>query len=182
MPLTIPLPADLNSRRFVGPNGKLPAGTDLPSDPNYAMQHVILVDAEDNPLVSSVEGTLLASAARTATASGDLTNRSGRGGMFFLTIAATPNNAETLTLLIQGRAPSGGSLQTLTTFTALVASALGATPSVTFVFTVYPGAAETAATTFHEVQALPLPRSCRAVVLHSSTGSWTYSLTYALIP
>jgi hypothetical protein len=122
--------------------------------------------------------TIYASAARTATPTAvPQTNHHGRGVLLVLDVTATPNNAETLTVAVQAKDPVSGKAVTLTAFAALTASSLGATPTTeTYAYTVYPGAAETAAVSKHEVQALALPINWQATVTHSSTGSWTYSL------
>jgi hypothetical protein len=126
---------------------------------------------------------LLASAARTATATAvPQSNHDGRGVVLALDVTATPNDAQTLTVAIQIRDPISGKAVTVISFTALTASALGATPTTeTYLYTVYPGAAETAATAKHEVQALALPVSWQAVVTHSAAGSWTYSLSASYV-
>src|SRR4051812_10015435 len=48
------LPTDANNRRFAGPEGYLPKGTRVGST-DYAVAHVLLVDASDNPLVVAVD-------------------------------------------------------------------------------------------------------------------------------
>lgn len=121
--------------------------------------------------------TLLSSVARTATAnSADQVAQSDqRGVTLILDITKAPENADTLTVSIQGRDPVTGKYVTLTAFTASKkGEELG--EGATLAFTLYPAAAETAATGDHEVQALPLPSRWRAVVTHSGEGSWTYSL------
>lgn len=51
MSITIPLPADPQARKFVGPGGKLPAGTPT-ADANYEATNVVLVKADgETPLV-----------------------------------------------------------------------------------------------------------------------------------
>lgn len=132
---------------------------------------------------ASSSGTALASAARTATTdSADIVS-SGSGVVLAVDFTATPNNTETMTVAIQMKDPVSGKYVTMTVFTALTASALGATPTTeTYLFTLYPAAAETAATAKHEVQALPCPRTFRVRMTHSAAGSWTYSVGYSLIP
>jgi hypothetical protein len=129
------------------------------------------------------EGTLLASAARTTTTnSSDQTNYNATGVVISVDFTATPNNAETITVAIQAKDPVSAKYVTITAFTALTSSALGATPTTeTYLYSLYPGAAETAATAKHEVQALALPRTWRVLLTHSASGSWTYSVGYSLI-
>lgn len=126
---------------------------------------------------------LLASAARTASANSEQVRQSpseaNRGLMLILDVTATPNNTETLTPVLQVYDLASKKYQAVTTFAALTASALGAAPTTaTFIYTLYPGAVETAATNNHEVQGLPIPNFWRAQIVHSAAGSWTYSLSY----
>ena len=124
--------------------------------------------------------TVLSSAARTASANSDRQDSNGCGVTVFLDVTATPNNTETLTLAVEGYDPASQKWVPLTAFTALTASDIGATSSTdTYAYTVYPGAVETAAAASHEVQGLPLPRWYRVAATHSSTGSWTYSVSIA---
>lgn len=159
------------------------AGTDALTPPGSGVLHVQAILRMFNGSTldrvrGNTETTLLSSSARTSTtATSDQTNYNARGVQLTLDITATPNNAETLTVELQVKDPVSAKYTTITAFTALVASALGASPTTaTYVYTVYPGAVETAAVAQHEVQGLPVPRTWRARVVHSSTGSWTYSL------
>ena len=127
---------------------------------------------------NNAAATGLASAARTAsTPTPDQTNYNGRGAQITLDVTATPNNAETLQVTVEVKDPVSGKYVQVAAFTALTASVLGATPTTeTYVYTLYPGAAETVAAAKHELQALPLGRTWRVNVLHSAGGSWTYSV------
>jgi hypothetical protein len=104
----------------------------------------------------------------------------GRGIMLVLDITGTPNNAETLTPSIQVYDLISGKYQTLTAFGASkTGTELGASPTTaTLCYSLYPGGLETAAVANHEVQGLAVPTRWRAQITHSSTGSWTYSLSY----
>lgn len=127
-------------------------------------------------------GTVLESAARTASAnSSDIENQTGaRGVRLYVDFTATPNNAETVTPSIQVKDPVSAKYVTVTAFTALVASAIGAAPTTqTYVYELYPGALETAATAFHEVQGGTLPHKWRVRVVHSAAGSWTYTVGFS---
>lgn len=131
-------------------------------------------------LISSVA---LTSSARTATTSTGSTEGSGRGLQIVLDVTATPNDSQTLTPSVQVYDPASQKYVTYTAFTALTASGLGASPTAeTYVYTLYPAAAETAATSKHEVQALPLPAWYRVTFTHSSTGSWTYTASVSELP
>lgn len=124
-----------------------------------------------------MNNTLLSSAARTATTNSEdqIAQPNQRGVTLILDITAAPENADTLTVSIQGKDPTTGKYVTLTGFAASKKGEELAEGG-TLAFTLYPAATETAAITGHEVQALPLPSRWRAVVTHSGEGSWTYSL------
>lgn len=126
----------------------------------------------------------LTSVARTATptvtaeSAGD-----ARGLQVIIDATASPNNAETLIPAIQAWDVGSSKWQTVTAFTGLLASTVTATATTeTYVFTLYPGAAETSATGHHEVQALPVPSQFRIVPTHSASGSWTYTVSFSLLP
>jgi hypothetical protein len=133
----------------------------------------------------NIEGTVLASAARTATPSiANITNYNARGVRLFLNVTATPNNAETLTVAVEWVDPVSAAVKALTAFPAITATTLGASPAAgvrEFVYELYPGSVETVAVANHEVQGGSLPRTLHPKVTHSSTGSWTYSLGYGLV-
>ncbi len=121
--------------------------------------------------------SLLASAARNATTNTEdqSAGAQARGVQLILDVTKAPNTAETLAVAIQARDPISGKYVTVTAFAA---SKKGEElqAGTTLAFTLYPGAAETAAVGNHEVQALPLPTKWRAVVTHSGAGEWKYSL------
>ncbi len=121
---------------------------------------------------------LLASTARTATTTAKTQNSTGEQGVLLvLDVTATPNNAETLTVSIDIQDQASGKWVPITAFTALTASAIGATATTaTYLYTLHPGGSETAATANHEVQSLVIAAIWRAKVTHSSTGAWTYTL------
>lgn len=50
--LTQKLPIDSGGRRFSGPNGKMFAGTTSPDNDNEAIVHILLVDSNNNPLIT----------------------------------------------------------------------------------------------------------------------------------
>lgn len=83
----------------------------------------------------------------------------------------------TLKVVIEAKDEVSGKYIPITAFAVTKkAKELGA--GATLAYTIYAGAAETAAIANHEVQALPLPRHWRAKVEHSEVGKWTYSLGY----
>lgn len=163
--------------------GALADGTANPTTPLVASGGELFNGTTWDRARGVTEGTLLASAARTATTnSADQTNYNAQGVVVSVDFTATPNNAETFTLAIQAKDPVSAKYVTITAFAALTSSGLGATPTTeTYLYSLYPGAAETAATAKHEVQALALPRTWRISAIHSAAGSWTYSVGYSLI-
>lgn len=128
--------------------------------------------AED--MRGNVEGTLLASAARTATtASATQTNVNARGVLLYVNVTAAPGS-QNLSVAISGIDPVSGSAPGLGNFTAITAT--GA-----YTFFMYPGIVNTHPTGISDIQALPLPRTWAVIVTHSGAGSWTYSIGYSLI-
>lgn len=132
---------------------------------------------------NNVAATALATAARTATTnSADLVNYNAKGVQIAIDITVTPNNAETLTMAVQVKDQLSGKYVTITAFATILASGLGAAPTTaTFIYTMYPGGAETAAVGNHEVQSLPIPRNWRIQVVHSSTTAWNYTVGYQYV-
>lgn len=119
-------------------------------------------------------GTLLASAARTATTnSADQTNYSGRGVRVRLKVTVNPGGAETLTVNITWKDPITGDYLTVATSGA---QAFGGGAG-DYVLDVYPGIGA-AANEIDAVASVLLGRTYRASVVHSASGSWTYSLAY----
>ena len=124
-----------------------------------------------------MKNTLLSSEERVATAvSEDQNTPAGqRGVQIVLDITKAPAAADTLQLSLEARDPASGKYVPLTAFAvSKKGEELGA--GGTLAFTLYPGAAETAALGGHEVMALPLPQKWRVKVTHSAAGKWTYSV------
>jgi hypothetical protein len=116
----------------------------------------------------NIEGTLLASAARTATTTSAIqTNYNHRGVAvyFFATVVGTG----TIQVSITGYANSLG-------FTAATGSAVSSSAAVLLM---YPGVVD--ADTSVDARAVVLPRSWDATITKSDASSWTYQVTYALI-
>jgi len=118
------------------------------------------------------ELTVLASAVRTGTAtSADQTNHNARGVIVLLDVTAAPGGGETLTLLLQFGV--GGKYATA------FQDGTPRSAATAYWFGLYPTALAT--TPFHGQQNLVLPRTWRAMIQHSAGGSWTYSVSAALI-
>ena len=115
-----------------------------------------------------------------------MTSPNHMGVRLFLNVTANPGGAETLTVSVDmvdpalnpvsGYAAPASSTRTITAFPATTAAASG-----TYVYELYPGGVETAATANHEVQGGTLPSFWRPTVTHSASGSWTYSLAFDLL-
>jgi hypothetical protein len=122
---------------------------------------------------NTLDGTLLASSARTATTnSPDQTNYNGRGVSVVLNVTANPGGIETLSLKIQGKDSISGNYYDIADATVLFTAGNG-----TKVLTVYPGVLAADFVAGDTGKSAVVPRTWRAVVTHSSTGSWTYSLS-----
>lgn len=109
----------------------------------------------------------LASAARTASANADVTVHNGRSLMVILNITATPNNSETLTVSIRAKDSISGNYVTLLTGSPITASVINASLPNTTQMQLGVGLSVNTA----------LARTMNVLVTHSSTGSWTYSVS-----
>jgi len=113
--------------------------------------------------------TLLASAARTTTQTGDdVTNTTYRGVRVILDTTAVGTGS--VTLKIEGKDNLG------VYYTLLTGAAV--TTVSTNIYTVYPGLAATANVSTSNV----LPKTWRIVVTANNANTQTYSVTYDLIP
>lgn len=123
----------------------------------------------------NTEGTLLASAARTATTvSAVQTNHNARG--VFVGVDVTAVGTGTLTLQLRA-------IDIVSGLNYNVASMTSLTTSGRYGLLVYPGVAVAALGGTTSVQAISaaIPRTWVVVVTHSDGSSWTYSLSYSLI-
>jgi hypothetical protein len=118
------------------------------------------------------ELTILASAARTATANGaDQDNIAGHRGVVVFIDCTASADTPSVVFTVQGKEPNG------TAYYTLLASAAVTGASDT-VLTVYPGCVAVA----NSVANLPLPRVWRVIATHADADSITYSVTACLIP
>lgn len=69
--ISVATPTDAAGRHFVGVGYRLPAGTPDPEDDDYAFQHILLVDANGNALVTSAGVIGQGAAAHDAIAAGN---------------------------------------------------------------------------------------------------------------
>lgn len=121
-------------------------------------------------LRGNVEGTLLASAARTATTDSTIqTNHNAKGVLLFLNVSAW-GGAGSLTVSVRGVDPVSAVAKTIATFTAVTAADL-------FPLSFFPGATAGASQAIAGV----LPRSWWVRVTAADGTSHTYSLGYSLI-
>ena len=121
---------------------------------------------------ANTQGTLLASAARTATAtSPTMTNYNAKGVVVSVNVTAVAGTSPTLTVTINAISPvSGTKIPILTASTAI--SAIGE-----YAYQVYPGAAG-----YTQSAAAALPRTWEVdYVIGGTTPSFTFSSGYALI-
>lgn len=117
---------------------------------------------------SNLQGTLLASQARTETqTTPDQTNYNGKGVHVILNVTAV-SDTPSVTLKIEGKSASG------VYYTLLEGAAV--TGTGTHVYKVMPWATPAA----NEAAADLLPRTWRVVVTHADTDSITYSVDYAI--
>lgn len=124
-------------------------------------------DLEQN----NTEGTLLASAARTATvASADQTNYNARGVRVFINVTAT-SATPSITITIQEKDPISGNY-----IDKLVSAAITTTGQKT-TLVMYPGVTAAANVAISE----PLGRTWRINATHSDADSITYSVAYGYI-
>lgn len=117
----------------------------------------------------NTEGTLLASAARTATtATADQTNHNARGG--HIAVNVTVFGASTLTPTIQGRDPVSGAYYDILVGTPITATGL-------VIFKVHPSITAVAGAAAKDV----LPRTWRVNCAKGDASAWTYSVGFALV-
>lgn len=118
----------------------------------------------------NVSGTLLASAARTATTScADQVNYNGRGVRIYINTTSV-TGAPSVVFTVEEKDPGSG------TYTAILTSA-AVTAAGHVVLTVYPGVTAAA----NVAVSHPLPRTFRVTGTHANGDSITYSVGYALI-
>lgn len=128
------------------------------------------------PAAKHVTGTLLASAARTATTqTASQSTENARAAIIGLQVTANPGGAETLQMRVYAVDPITGSLgdefATLTTAAAanayyrlMLGRGVSGTPD---------------GPTRNKAYALPVPATYVVAIVHSGAGSWTYSVSYA---
>ncbi|MDE2097981.1 MAG: hypothetical protein KGL39_12080 [Patescibacteria group bacterium] len=123
---------------------------------------------------NNIQGTLLASAARTTTTiSPTQTNFNAKGVILFLNVTAASGTGG-LQLSLAASAPSGATAD-LTMGKATAVTATGR-----YALVAYPGAT-TASNDIKLALADPVPRSWYSYVQHNDSSSYTYALDYALI-
>jgi hypothetical protein len=121
----------------------------------------------------NTQGTLLASAARTAqTAFPTVTNYNARGVIVFLNVTVASGTGG-LSVLVQGIDPTSGSGFNLIAATAAV------TTTGQFSYELYPGSTTAGSVTQRAAGALP--RTWGGVMLVGNASSYTYSVGYSLI-
>ena len=183
-----PLAADANGRLIVAPAVAIAASDGASNSLGYAPDGAggarILPaagfgynGATWDRARNNAEGTALASAARTAGTAGiDVVTYNARGIALLLEVTANPGGAETLSLKLQVKLPSG-TYADLADAGVLFTAANGAKGLI-----VYPGvlAADHAAGMVGKSAAIT-GRTVRPYVTHSAAGSWTYRLDTVLL-
>lgn len=133
-------------------------------------------DAPGRELAAS---DVLASAARTATASSPAISTQGaRGVAIRLNVTAVPGAGGDLTLRYLYIFPSGASVAAVAAGLAILRTS-GASA---WYLIDYPGAADVSATRFLQRGAPALPPRISIQVVHSDSESWTYSVEADLLP
>lgn len=147
-------------------------GMSLPTSPEVLAANQLSNGTTLDLQRGNVEGTALASAARTATiSSANITNHNARGVMVFLNVTAASGTGG-LQTRIRGVDPVGASSVAVNALpTAIIATSL-------LVYVVYPGGGAGALTQGTNVE---LPRTFFIQVVHGDTSSYTYSVSYALL-
>jgi hypothetical protein len=115
---------------------------------------------------------VFASASRTTTGNEDLTNYDARGVMVHFNVTAVPGS-DTVQMLIRAKFQSNSISDTL-----LTASTIVSVQRDTYI--IYPGVAA-ASEGVTKVSGFPLPRHYDIAVVHSGSGSFTYSVDAQLI-
>jgi len=117
--------------------------------------------------------TVLASAARTATISTDITNFNASAMAVFLNITAAPNTASTITVALRVKDSISGNYVTLLTSAAITGSVVTGSVPVTNRYALALG--ETVAA--NVAASVALGRTMNVLVTHSNGDSWTYSIS-----
>lgn len=126
-------------------------------------------------LRNNLEGTALASAARTVTTSSpDITNYNGDGAIVILRVSAI-TTAPSLVVTIEGKDPVSG------VYYALNAAPVAVTAVGTYVYEVGEGASSGPTGGVTQRTAGQLPRTFRITVTHGNANSVTYSVGYSVI-
>ena len=133
-----------------------------------------VVPYEGTTKLTNAEITGLASGSRSAsTNSSDLTNNGWRGGIFTIKATAVGGGGDTIQLRVQGKDGLSGEY-----YDILTDGTFSSTSTRTVV--VYPSADDLDGQ-FHDKNDVPLPRTFRVRVVHSSGSSFTYSVGVTLI-
>lgn len=118
---------------------------------------------------------LLESSSRTATTTSpdQKASRLHRGVRLYLNIA-TAHGSGNLTVQVQGLDPASNTWSNVTDFNHVSSAGVHQ-------YELYPGSIDGSVTGV-QVQGSALPRSWRAVVTHSASGTWVYTLGADLLP
>ena len=153
--------------------------------PTLALPHVANGTGTYDPVQGNVEGTALASGARTgSTRSANLTNYNNKGVYVFLNVTAVPSVPGTGGLQVQicpGTALDGHQYGVVAPQPSALIQAVGG-----YAFLLYPhmtpGGITNAAYSLCGVVDAPLPRTWGVYVVHGDAQSYTYAVYYSLVP
>jgi hypothetical protein len=131
-----------------------------------------------DPEINNQEMTYYASAARTATpAMVNQKNYNQKGVAIYVNVTAAPASAGALTPKLYYVDPVAGNTFRVWTVTNAISYTNGVSP---YIYVFYPGVSNSAAT-FKEFVNLTVPRTFAIQINHSTSDSWTYSVSYCLI-
>lgn len=126
-------------------------------------------------LSGNVDGTALASAARTAyVISADIINYNGRGILIFLNVTAASGTGG-LQVRLMAKDPVSG------TYFAMAATPTAVTATGKNAYVFYPGSSAGAAGNVAQNVSIVMPRTIAIEVIHGDGTSYTYSVGYSII-
>lgn len=178
----IPLEANGKEMQLTGSNGVSPA-ISTPADSQGNTDTLLYTQgrpmayngASWDRLRNNTEGTLLASAARTATtASAIQTNYNARGIMLYFHVTSAPGTTDSIQLTVRGKNPANNQHWNLYADSTV-------TTSDQFRRVILYPSASVNNTSITSAASIVLPRTFDVLVLHNGTGSFTYSVSYSLI-
>lgn len=170
------LKVSLYGKNSVAGDTALTAGTPADGDALAAVLRVAALQRAYNGATAdiwrnNVEGTALASAARTATtSSADITNYNGKTLMIIFRITSVPGT-DTVTCGVEWKNPADGAYYSIASDSA---------QSTATTRRIQVGLAAGTGGNFDKTAQVGLPRTFRITITHSATSSFTYSVGYCI--